>query len=165
MVQSLPGARPRVAVREGAPCTGGGGAFEMAYTGLAVLAFQAGGHYYFNETDYSAAVRKALDWIVDHQKDDGALVGSLPSPAAADTIKNYMYEHGIAAFALGDAVAAAIALHEPPQPRYLQESPQGREVHRAEPAPRRRLALRRRPHPASSASPATRRSPAGRCWR
>ncbi len=103
-----------------APCTDGGGTFEMAHTGLAVLAFQAGGHYYFNDTKYSAAVGKALDWIVDHQKDDGALVGSLPVAKRGAYHKNFMYEHGIAAFALGDACAAAIALHESPQPRYLQ---------------------------------------------
>ena len=116
----------------------------MAHTGLAVLAFQAGGYYYFNDTRYSAAVRKALDWIVEHQKDDGALVGSLPVAGPGGYHQYYMYEHGMATFALGDACAAALALHEPPAAALPAESSQGREVHRAEPAPRRRLALRRR---------------------
>ncbi len=92
----------------------------MAHTGLAVLAFQAGGYYYFNDTPYSAAVRKALDWIVDHQKDDGALVGSLPVSGPGGYHQYYMYEHGMATFALGDACAAALALHEPPPPRTMQ---------------------------------------------
>ena len=34
--------------------------------------------------------------------------------------KDYMYEHGIATFALGDACASAAGLQESPNPRYLQ---------------------------------------------
>jgi hypothetical protein len=102
------------------PCTGEGGRYEMAQTGLAVLAFQAGGHYDFNGATYSAVVRKALDWIVDHQKADGALVGSLSLGGPGGYDQYFMYEHGIATFALGDAVAAAVAMHEAPQARYLE---------------------------------------------
>ncbi len=114
------GSGPESRCEKSAPCTDGGGTFEMAHTGLAVLAFQAGGYYDFNDTAYSAVVRKALDWIANHQEADGALVGSLPINGPGGYHKNFMYEHGIAAFALGDAVAAALALHEPPRVRYLQ---------------------------------------------
>jgi len=98
-------------------CTGEGEPYEMALTGLALLAFQAGGHYYFNNTAYSETVRKGLDWIVARQKPDGALVGSKPKGGYPRYHKYHMYEHGIAAFALADACAAARALgrevHEP----------------------------------------------------
>ena len=57
---------------------------------------------------------------MDHQKDDGALVGSQPIAGPGGYHQYFMYEHGIATFALGDAVAAAVALHEPPQVRYLK---------------------------------------------
>ncbi len=96
-------------------CTDAGGTFEMAHSGLALLAFQAGGHYYFNGAKYSELVRKGLDWIVDHQKNDGELVGS-----AGPNHHDHMYEHGIATFALGDACAAAAALQQPPNSRYMQ---------------------------------------------
>lgn len=66
------GPGPESRCEKNAPCTDGGGTFEMAHTGLAVLAFQAGGYYDFNDTAYSAVVRKALDWIANHQEADGA---------------------------------------------------------------------------------------------
>ncbi len=103
-------------------CTGEGEPYEMALTGLALLAFQAGGHYYFNNTIYSQTVRKGLDWIVERQKPDGALVGSKPRGGYPQYHKYHMYEHGIAAFALADACATARALgREPPEP-YLKAS-------------------------------------------
>jgi hypothetical protein len=102
------------------PCADPGLRREMAHSGLALLAFQAGGHYYCNGQRYSDLVRKGLDWIVDHQQDDGALVG-LQQPRGRRQYNNhYMYEHGIATFALGDACASAAGLQESPNPRYLQ---------------------------------------------
>jgi hypothetical protein len=75
----------------------------MAHTGLALLAFQAGGHYHFNNNLYSNAVRKGLDWLVTHQRPDGGLIGSNSSGDRFH--QQFMYEHGIAAFALGEACA------------------------------------------------------------
>jgi uncharacterized protein YfaP (DUF2135 family) len=105
---------------EDAPCTGPGKTYEMAHTGLAILAFQAGGHYYFNENAYSDAVRAGLDWMVEHQRADGGLVGSAPLGGFANFHKHFMYEHGIAAFALAEACAVAAAMGEPPNERYVE---------------------------------------------
>ena len=53
-------------------CTGPGSVHcPMAHTGLAVLAFQAGGHYYFNHNVYSETVRRGLDWLVENEEPDG----------------------------------------------------------------------------------------------
>jgi len=101
------------------PCTGPGKRYEMAHTGLAILAFQAGGHYYFNGNTYSGAVRAALDWMVEHQRPDGGLVGSAPTGGSARFHQYYMYEHGIAAFALIEACAVAAATGQPPNERYV----------------------------------------------
>jgi len=103
-------------------CTGEGDAYEMALTGLALLAFQAGGHYYFNDAKYSGVVRKGLDWMIEHQGTDGALVGSKSGrdiDGRTTHHKYHMYEHGIAAFALADAVAAAAALYQPENEAYV----------------------------------------------
>ena len=104
----------------GDPCTGAGKVCEMAHSGLSLLAFQAGGHYYFNHQKYSAVVRRGLDWLVEHQAKDGALVGTLATPRRGVYMHNYyMYEHGIATFALADACAAAKASGVKPDSRYL----------------------------------------------
>jgi hypothetical protein len=101
-----------------APCTGrGGGPFEMAHTGLAILAFQAGGHYDFNGTRYSGTVRKGLGWLADHQQLDGALVGTQGSEHRSRYSRQCMYEHGMAAFALADACAVAAAGGRKPDER------------------------------------------------
>jgi uncharacterized protein YfaP (DUF2135 family) len=100
-------------------CTQPGGLYEMAQTGLALLALQAGGHYYFNKNTYSEVVRRGLDWMVSHQRADGALVGTNTSRGGGTYHQYFMYEHGIAAFALGDACAAAVAMNVAPEPRYL----------------------------------------------
>ena len=81
----------------------------VAETGLAVLAFQAGGNYYFNDRKYSDHVKRGLDWLVKQQKRDGCLFG----PAAK------WYEHGIGTFALAEACAVARAEKKEPDPRYL----------------------------------------------
>jgi hypothetical protein len=56
---------------------------------------------------------------VDRQREDGALVGSLSVGRRGKYHNYYMYEHGIATFALGDACAAAAELQEIANPRYL----------------------------------------------
>jgi len=95
-------------------CTGTGEPYEMGLGGLALLAFQAGGHYYCNDRRYSPVVHRGLEWMVEHQQPDGALVGSKEATkrfsGKSGYHQYYMYEHGIAAFALTDACAAAAAL-------------------------------------------------------
>ncbi len=104
-----------------APCTGPGQKpYEMALTGLALLAFQAGGHYDFNDNTYSDAVRKGLDWMVDHQRPDGGLVGSTKPGRFGGFHKHFLYEHGIAAFALAEACAVAAAMGRPENERYTK---------------------------------------------
>ena len=72
----------------------------MAQSGLALLAFQAGGHFYFNDRKYSPVVRRGLDWLVKHQQADGGLFPSRDRNRMFE--RNYMYEHGMAAFALSE---------------------------------------------------------------
>jgi len=103
----------------GQRCTGPGRKYEMAQTGLTLLAFQAGGHYYFNDRKYSDIVRKALDWMVSRQQSDGALVSEKNRGGHSKYHTFYMYDHGIATFALADACAAARALGQPVDSRYL----------------------------------------------
>lgn len=81
---------------------------EIAETGLAILAFQAGGNYYFNDQKYSDHVKKGLDWLVGHQGADGRLFGP----------QHTWYQHGIGTFALAEACAVALANDEVPEPRY-----------------------------------------------
>ncbi len=102
-----------------APCSNGGDAYEASQTGLALLAFQAGGHYDFNDSEYSDVVRRGLDWLVSHQRPDGGLVGSHSARGKRQLHQYFMYEHGIAAFALGEACAVARASGQPPDARYL----------------------------------------------
>ena len=104
---------------KGAPCDGPGRKYEMAQTGLSLLAFQAGGHYYFNNREYSAAVRRGLDWMVSKQRSDGALVSEKDRGGHSKYHTFYMYDHGIATFALADACAAAKALGEPVNRSYV----------------------------------------------
>ena len=81
----------------------------VAETGLAVLAFQAGGNYNFNGQQYSDHVTRGLDYLVEQQKPDGRLFGPVQT----------WYEHGIATFALAEACAVAIAEERTPNARYL----------------------------------------------
>jgi uncharacterized protein YfaP (DUF2135 family) len=100
-----------------ARCTGEGDEHGMAQSGLTLLAFQAAGHYYFNGTKYSDLVRKGLDWMVGQQQPDGALV-TVSSKGYSKYPQYHMYEHGIAAFALADACAAARHMSSPDVERY-----------------------------------------------
>lgn len=106
------------------PCGGPGDEYEGAYTGLAVLAFQAGGHYYCNKHQYSDNVAHGLDIMVSNQGLDGELVGSKNNLAEkpGETSKydqRYMYEHAIGTFALTEACATAKAAGEHPNEKYL----------------------------------------------
>ncbi|MHB8900701.1 MAG: carboxypeptidase regulatory-like domain-containing protein, partial [Thermoguttaceae bacterium] len=103
-----------------ASCSGVGGAYEAAQTGLALLAFQAGGHYDFNGNAYSPAVRRGLDWLAARQRPGGGLLGTHRPDQKGPFHQYYMYEHGIAAFALGEACAVARAEGRQPDPRYLE---------------------------------------------
>ena len=108
-------ARPDGRCKEHDVCSGGGSEHRVALTGLAVLAFQAGGHYDFNDTDYSECVRHGLDWLAAHQRPDGFL-----HDFEHGTRTSEMYEHGIAAFALADACEMAASLQREPFDRYCQ---------------------------------------------
>ena len=109
-------AQPGGRCEHGDACTGPGQPYEMAQTGLALLAFQAGGHYDFNGTEYSQVVKRGLDWIVRNQRADGSLVGSQSGPDVFHV--HFMYEHGIATFALGEACAIRMDLSGEPHPDY-----------------------------------------------
>ena len=106
------------------PCGSPGGVFEGAYTGLAVLAFQAGGHYYFNKHQYSQTVARGLDIMVSNQGLAGELVGSMnrlaENPGETSTYNvRYMYEHAMGTFALAEACATAKAAGQKANKRYL----------------------------------------------
>jgi hypothetical protein len=106
------------------PCGGPGGKYEAALTGLAVLAFQAGGHYDFNGRPYSENVRRGLEWLIAVQAANGEIVGSLnPHPAIpgdrAYYEERYMYEHAIATFALAEACAVARAAQRHADEKHL----------------------------------------------
>jgi uncharacterized protein YfaP (DUF2135 family) len=91
---------------EGDPhCQPGGGNFAVAQTGLAILAFQAGGHFHDNQRKFSENVRRGLDWLVRQQQKDG----SLYQPHGGVRHRHFMYEHGIGAFALAEANAVGVA--------------------------------------------------------
>lgn len=93
-------------------CGGAGGNYAAAQTGLAVLAFQAAGHYEFNKREYSQNVRDGLDWLVKQQRPDGGVY--------AQEGRTYMYEHGMATFALAESCAVARAAKRPPDRRHLK---------------------------------------------
>ncbi|MDO4630532.1 MAG: carboxypeptidase regulatory-like domain-containing protein, partial [Planctomycetia bacterium] len=89
--------------------------YMVANTGLAVLAFQAGGHYFFNDRKYSENVKLGLDWLVENQDKHGALV--TPTRAGGYHEK-FMYEHGIGTFALAEACAVTRAMGEKVPEKY-----------------------------------------------
>jgi hypothetical protein len=100
-------ARPGGCCEENSTCSTSGEAHAMAHTGLALLAFQAGGHYYFNGQKYSDVVRRGLEWLVERQQQDGGLYGAFN-----------MYEHGMATFSLADACATAVTAQQDVDSRY-----------------------------------------------
>jgi hypothetical protein len=117
------GTAPNSRCDQNAPCLWPGEGYEIAQTGLALLAFQAAGHYYFNGQKYSGQVAKGLDFLVEDQAPDGSIVGSKnPSPEQVNAGRafqaHFMYEHAIGTFALCEACAVAIAEGTDPDPRY-----------------------------------------------
>jgi hypothetical protein len=90
----------------------------MAYTGLAVLAFQAAGHYGFNQRLYSGNVSAALQWMVQNQRAEGALFGSLNRDGWLHP--DAMYEHGIATLALAEACGLAKASGRAPEEAWAE---------------------------------------------
>jgi hypothetical protein len=98
----------------------------VAQTGLALLALQAGGHYYFNGHQYSNQVERGLRWLAIRQSPDGALLPPIDHNFAVirngtvrETTEAWMYEHAIAAFALADACATAVAESRDADPQLL----------------------------------------------
>ena len=65
-----------------------------ALTGLSVLCFLGAGHTHTHPGPYYDNVRRALQWLVDNQADDGDLRG-----------EETMYSHGIASIALSESYA------------------------------------------------------------
>lgn len=93
--------------------------YVMATTGLAVLAFQANGHLYDNEKKYSDTVRRGLDWIVRNQRANGLLITpTIKKHKGFSYHEKFMYEHGIASFALAEACAVAKSLGRALDPKY-----------------------------------------------
>jgi hypothetical protein len=108
-------ARPDGRCKQGDVCPNGGAEHRVALTGLAVLAFQAGGHYDFDNNPYSECVRQGLNWLLKHQREDGCFLDREHGTGECN-----MYEHGIAAFALADACEMAASLDREPADRYQQ---------------------------------------------
>ncbi len=89
--------------------------YLVANSGLSVLAFQAGGHYFFNDRKYSENVKLGLDWLVEIQDKRGALATPIQS---GEYHEKFMYEHGIGTFALAEACAVARAVGEKVPEKY-----------------------------------------------
>ncbi|MBC8353351.1 MAG: hypothetical protein H8E66_15235 [Planctomycetes bacterium] len=72
---------------------------DTAATGLALLAFQGYG-YTHHDNQYAAVVKRAIDYLVQHQKDDGDLFIPLDDESNRSV---WLYSHGIAALAMCEA--------------------------------------------------------------
>ncbi|MDO4582804.1 MAG: carboxypeptidase-like regulatory domain-containing protein [Planctomycetia bacterium] len=96
-----------------------GNDYPMAFTGLAILAFQAGGHFYNNSHPYSENVLNGLAWMVKNQQENGLLITpGLKKYPGSPYHEKFMYEHGIASFALAEACAVAKAMDLPVHKRF-----------------------------------------------
>jgi hypothetical protein len=124
------GGHPGTCCQGRQPCSEGGRSYPMAHSGLALLAFQVGGHYEFNGNKYSAVVRRGLDWLVQHQGPHGEFYLCPPgSPRGKPTQtganeydyfdRTAMFQHGIATFALTEACAVSRAVGRKANPRYM----------------------------------------------
>ncbi len=72
---------------------------QTAATGLALLSFLGAGYHHQSDR-HAETVRRGLDWLVQHQKNDGDLY------VPQDRLSNrsaWLYSHGIAAIALCEA--------------------------------------------------------------
>lgn len=79
--------------------------------GVGRSVLQAAGNFEFNDARYSEAVRRGLHWLAEHQSEDGLLCHGRS--------QTYMYEHGMAAFALTESCAAAKAFKKGPDSQIL----------------------------------------------
>ena len=66
---------------------------DTAATGLALLPLLGAGYIHTVKSKHQEAVRRGLDWLVEHQQPDGDLFMGPPGSA-------YMYSHAIAAMAI-----------------------------------------------------------------
>lgn len=89
---------------------GSGSEADAGLTGMALLCFLGAG-YTQDEGQYTEVVDKAVTWLIGQQREDGYLGGKA-------TFYDAMYCHGIASYALAEAVG-------------MQEDPQGRPELRA----------------------------------
>jgi len=72
---------------------------DTAATGLALLAFQGYG-YTHRDNEYAAVVKRGIDYLVAHQKEDGDLFIPLDDESNRSV---WLYSHGIAALAMSEA--------------------------------------------------------------
>jgi hypothetical protein len=72
---------------------------DPSATGLSVLAFLSAGHSP-GKGPYGEVIEKAVDWVVDHQREDGFLQGPF-------TKWGGMEEHGVATWMLAEAMTKA----------------------------------------------------------
>ncbi|MEO8498811.1 MAG: prenyltransferase/squalene oxidase repeat-containing protein, partial [Planctomycetota bacterium] len=72
---------------------------DTAATGLALLAFQGYG-YTHRDNEYAAVVKRGIDYLVQHQKDNGDLFIPLDDESNRSV---WLYSHGIAALAMCEA--------------------------------------------------------------
>lgn len=114
------GSGPNSRCNQNAPCRGSGWNFDVAHTGLALLAFQAGGHYYFNHQKYSGQVNRGIVYLLTKQLPSGSFADpQAPNPHPEHehaSQEAFMYEHAIATFALCEACAVALAEGRKPTP-------------------------------------------------
>ena len=89
MDDGKPGRRPRMQ-------------HDMACTGLAVLAFLAADHSPVKDGPYKQTVTDALEFLLDHQGDDGDLRGPREFRGGGSDHAN-LYDQGIATMALAEA--------------------------------------------------------------
>jgi hypothetical protein len=66
---------------------------DTAATGLALLPLLGAGYIHTVKSKHQEAVRRGLEWLIDHQQPDGDLFTGPPGSA-------YMYSHAIAAMAI-----------------------------------------------------------------
>lgn len=72
---------------------------DTAATGLALLAFQGAG-YHHREFRYAARLQRAIDWLIENQRDTGELY--VDSDESSNQFTR-LYSHGIATLALTEA--------------------------------------------------------------
>lgn len=107
------GTGPRTCCNLSPHCTQAGQNYGVADTGVALLAFQGAGHFAFNEAEHSDRVRRGLEWLVKQQHEDGKL-------AMRGNSHYFMYEHGIATFALAESMAVAVNAGVEVEPKIRQ---------------------------------------------